>query len=294
MLSATDAAVKAQRPPSKPGAIGVAQQSNKQKKVTPPAATDNGRWLSASGPYQDFVAKCCSLNPFLRKPDPRNYLIESRTSRVAALEFDGAQNAHRVDFNNAERLGKYLQARDGRDVCSRRLFILEGLDPDFVQVLGGYFAVDPSIVLVQERYPRLKVWDRNPDGIVDPSVLPSDVQSNAHFIISYPELRFFGDELKSDRTVCRVTGRPILSIGFEGGPDPVGTVCRRCAFWSRKTDTGWEGKSFFHFLISFWIYVNSIGLGRTPCVFMLPPLFFSTPSSYWGLCRSTLMFSYSA
>jgi hypothetical protein len=235
------------RATDKPDGIGIAQQSKKQKKATRPTVTDDGRWLSARGPYQDFIAKCCSLNPFLRKPDPRNYLIEARTSRVSAVEFDNAQNAHRVDFDDAERLGEYLQVQDGKPVCSRRLFILEGLDPNFVQVLGSYFAVDPSVILVQERYPRINLWDRNHDGVVNPTVLPSDVRSNAHFNICYPELRFFGDDLKYFRTVCLVTGRPILSIGLEGGPDPVGTVCRRCAFWSRKTDAGWECKNFsFH------------------------------------------------
>ena len=233
------------RTANKPEGISTAQQSKKQKKATHPTTTDDGRWLSAKGPYQDFIAKCCSLNPFLRKPDPRNHLIESRTSRVSAIEFDDVQDVHRVDFDDAERLSKYLEVQDGKTVHSRKLFILEGLDPNFVQVLGSYFAVDPSVILVQERYPRLNLWDRNHGGVVDPTVLPSDVKSNARFNISYPELRFFGDDLKYFRTVCLVTGRPILSIGFEGGPDPVGAVCRRCAFWSRKTETGWECKSFF-------------------------------------------------
>ncbi|KAF2435204.1 hypothetical protein EJ08DRAFT_580854 [Tothia fuscella] len=210
--------------------------------------TSNQNWLSSPGPYQETIKKAINLNPSLAKEDPRNIYTIPRlgNSRLVCLDLEltGAPNLDRLkqrEFSNVIDLKVYLDSYHSSPLLQhRRVYIMEGLDPDFVQVIGSHFSIDPSFFLYQERHPRLEVWDRGNHRAIATPRLPS-LSDPKQYVLQYPEMRNFNNELIYYRNVCARTGRPILTIGFEGRLDPISTICRKCSIWTTThPDGSWD------------------------------------------------------
>jgi hypothetical protein len=211
-------------------------------------APEDGRWLSAEGPYRDYIATYCELNLNLRTPDSKNRWSPLRDgeARIAMLELKQGERARRCNFASAAELSAHLKHSSraiGAQNC--RIYIMEGLAPDFVAALGDHFLIDPTFFMGQERTTR---WGLSFEGSKITLELPSLVDSAKSFTIKYYEPRNFG-EIKTFSMWCARTSRNI-SVTQNTRPDlhslkyePVGIVHRKCSFWSSKLNkTGWDGK----------------------------------------------------
>lgn len=114
-------------------------------------------WLSAPGEYQDLVRELCAADPRLRSRCDKN--IRQKTpwpnlnAKLVVLEADSNGVFGKPIGHGPPSLKAYLetQAKLPGDANLRRVFILEGLHPDFVAVLGAHFKMHPSLFIEQER-----------------------------------------------------------------------------------------------------------------------------------------------
>lgn len=104
------------------------------------------------GPYQRLVGDLSYRYPVL------NYLNEFFNkqpvylAQVSVLEFE-EDRVIRINFNHGdgashEKLRQYL---DSPPRCQHRLFLLEDLDPDIIEVLGASLNIDGTILAHQIR-----------------------------------------------------------------------------------------------------------------------------------------------
>lgn len=212
---------------------------------------DQGRWLCTEGPYQDYIAMANGLSPGIEAPDPKNKHVSSRVgqSRSVLLEMKSGNPWSLQAFNSATEIKLHFKerlkenSRESKESCYR-IYILEGLAPDYVEAYGSYFFMDPRFFVRQERN---DVWNLEELNFAsqDSSFLPCLRESNEYFCIKYPEVRQFGPKLKDWRTTCALTGRHIASIGFEGRLEGIGVLNRKFSFWSKEGSNGcWDGKEF--------------------------------------------------
>ena len=118
-----------------------------------PAAKD-GRWLSDEGPYRDYIAAYCELNPNLRTPDSKNRWSPLRDGKahVTMLELEQGKRARRTDFVSAAELlahFRHSSRATWAGICC--IYIMEGLAPDYIAALGDHFLMEPSFFIGQER-----------------------------------------------------------------------------------------------------------------------------------------------
>lgn len=201
-----------------------------------PAAPNAGAWLCAEGPYLDLISNMGNINPGILSPDPKNENIGSRIgqSRSVLLEIkpDG-KTWSCTAFGAVAELRDYFKTRKVQQMRSEfsRIYMLEGLDPEYVEAFGSQFGIDPMFFIGQERQ---ELWRRRDleYHIDDPSSLPSAVRPDKQFRVKYREVREFGPQLTDWRTTCALSGRHIAAIGFNGKLDTVGAVARRMSFCS--------------------------------------------------------------
>jgi hypothetical protein len=213
-----------------------------------PLQRDDGRWLCAEGPYLDYITKMNDLNPGIGNPDPKNKYIGSRVgqSRSVVLEVKPDRTWSCETFKNALEVKTHFKERSNRNSeqstgLHQRIYILEGLDPNYVEAYGSYFFMDPRFFVRQERNDLWNLGDLESD-IHDTFPLPSLIDPDKYFRIKYREVRQFGPQLKDWRTTCALTGRHIAAIGFEGRLDSIGAVARKFSFWSKEGKNGsWDG-----------------------------------------------------
>jgi hypothetical protein len=194
------------------------------------------------------------LNFFLHRPSHpypvRVAVLEFHPEFVTRFSFEGP-----TGYND---LYRYLSATS--TVPQHRLFLVEDLDPTFIELLGSYLNVDGTVFASQIRDAHFTKGSGN--GHVPK--LPSFHDPSHSFTLRYYEARYFkfralsrfGSELVTSANVRRQLqfGISSLHLGRQNGPDAsvlptghVGTVRRNTSFWSRKEiDGSWNGK--IHFL----------------------------------------------
>lgn len=216
----------------------------------PNAQLNDLSWLCSEGPYLEFIEKLKSRNPSLCKPDPKNHRIGSRvgTSRSVLLNICPDHTVTSQHFNSISELKIHFKKRaendgKGEPNTSRRVYILEGLDPQFVEAYGSYFFMDPMLFTRQERN---TVWDMGDiqEGFSDTPYLPSLDNPEKCFRLKYREMRKFGPDFDHWRMICATSGSHIAGIGFEWKLDSVAAVERKCSFWFRYDIGGlggWDG-----------------------------------------------------
>lgn len=217
---------------------------------------NDGRWLCDEGPYREYVAAWCRLNPNLGAPDPKNRWspLRNGNARLAMIELGPDKQARRTDFLSATELSAHFRQLESRppylireknSYGHRRIYILEGLAPDFIAALGEHFLMDPTFFMRQER---TTLWGFPSEGSRQTASLPSLVKPEKSFFMKYYELRRF-EGIRAYTTFCGKTGRNV-GVTRNTRPDlqgfkyePVGIVHRKCSFWSRRCDSeGWDGE----------------------------------------------------
>jgi hypothetical protein len=139
-----------------------------------------------SGPYQDFITGMAAMLPNLAGSDPRNKALslEKRRATVKMIAFKKDSEPKVQDFQVAKDLKLHFDQRlqAAKTVPSnepkRHIYILEGLNGEFIATLGEYFYMDPLFFIEQEVISR---WNKNhsPPQLTEP--LPSLVHHRSHF-----------------------------------------------------------------------------------------------------------------
>ena len=197
----------------------------------------------ASGDYRARIASLCVKYPNLRYPDLESPL-QDFSGRVVSLDLSSESKATRRDFQDPAALESYIEARN--DVASaagnsRRLFLVEGLEPRLTGVLGQCFDIDPMLIVRQQRTASWEPYHRSGNT----PTLPSLLEPSRTFHIPYYELRYYPQGLPDQLDWrCADSGRQISSSRMPGTFDRVGIVDRKVSYWSQKyEDHGWDGGS---------------------------------------------------
>lgn len=158
-------------------------------------------------------------------------------------------------FEGPRALRNYLEqnpAKASRVNHQRRLFILEDMDPDYVDALGLHLGVDPLVFAEQ-----MNTWNFTDSSSVPNRALPSLSRPGKSFTLRYYEIR----TLENPESVGRLTVQMTFAINrrkYEkwrdidvpsggGMQDRRHGFIRRCvSFWtsqSEQSKEGWDGKS---------------------------------------------------
>ncbi|KAF7925558.1 uncharacterized protein EAE98_006783 [Botrytis deweyae] len=218
-------------------------------KYQPDTQSSDLSWLCSEGPYLEFIKSLKSRNPSIYKPDPKNHRIGSRvgTSRSVALNVCPDHTVTSEHFKNVSELKNHFAQRvkdDGKGEPNKmqRVYILEGLDPQFIEAYGSYFFMNPMFFARQGRN---TIWDMRDiqEGFSDSPPLPSLENPDKCFRLKYREMRKFGPEYDHWRTICATSGSHVSGIGFEYKLDSLAAVERKCSFWFRDAadnQGGWD------------------------------------------------------
>ena len=172
---------------------------------------------------------------------------------MAILEF-GPDRVVSPPVSSAEGLRDYLKSSSQSD-CQHRLYLVEDLDREIVDVLGSHFWIDPYLLACQcstsfwanqsaygrpvdalsRQRDRLKSWNSG-------TSFPDATHTPLSFTLRYLETL----ELRSDPLVWSMNsydnfGRELRWDKLDRR-DLVFYVRRNASFWTRKTDHGWDSE----------------------------------------------------
>jgi len=159
-------------------------------------------------------------------------------------------------FGSPQALREYLEhhpAEASREKNHRRLFILEDMEPSYVDILGDHLGVDPLVFSEQ-----MNTWNFSDSRSIPHRGLPSLTQPNQSFTLRYYEIRSLNDASSVDALTYQMTfavnrrryerWRDVDLPTFGNWEDSRHAFIRRCAsFWtSQKPDSsskalGWDG-----------------------------------------------------
>lgn len=151
-------------------------------------------------------------------------------------------------FNTAEGLQARLQGSTStRGSGRRRLFVLEDMEPKFVDVLGQQLSVDPLVFSEQ-----MNTWNSTSSKSVPHRALPSLTSPERSFVMRYYEIRTLDNAHAVDILQNQMTyavnrrkyerWRDVDLPNVE--PDKRHAFVRRCAsFWTSQVgdDDEWDG-----------------------------------------------------
>lgn len=202
------------------------------------------------------------VSRLLNKDEEARHLVDRKVleehgnppGRCCALEFRPHATNSEVSkhyLNDKLSLRKYLEkhcpvdSAPVDDSCKHRLFILEDLTPEYVDLLGNHLHVDPLVFASQ-----INTWRFLNTGTVAQRTLPSLNNPQKSLSVRYPELRTFRDTLNDWRWTFAVNRRKIdpwfpLQGGRVKTPDKVALVRRNMSFWvdnpGLAAADGWNG-----------------------------------------------------
>ena len=169
---------------------------------------------------------------------------EHQTScRVAMVEFPSTHNSETSlrRFEDFPSLCSHLHESNAAKVSScRRVYVMENLSDNYVELLGSHFAIDPFVFACQIQRSN---WEGETRYGNTPKLLSCRDPSKT-FSIWYNEVRVF-DHPKDGLRDC-ISGRGISFAKLGHGYwhlNKVGVIRRVASFWSRGTENGgWEGQ----------------------------------------------------
>lgn len=207
----------------------------------------DGSWIAPPGKYQDLTKELCGSDPRLRQPDTKtlSHGIEwsGRHARAILIEFiDGSDlGAPPHVFSDGEKLREHIcRLKNEKKHRSNAVYILEGLNRDFVGVMGPHFDVHPSMFLEYERITHQPKHNRGHS-----SLLASCLATRSYLYMNYEELVLLPDEVRGKHGLrCADTGRNIYVTRVNGEFSSTGMVHRKCIFWNRTrpADDAWDCK----------------------------------------------------
>jgi len=211
--------------------------------MNPPRESD---WLSAPGEYQDLVSALSASDPRLRSRYKKNLAQDIQwpnpRAKLVVLEADSNEVFGEPAKHDPPSLKAYLETRaQSPDVADlRRVFILEGIHPDFVAVLGAHFKMHPSFFVEHERVVLFEECDT--------IVLPATTKMRQHYTMKYFELTRLPQSVQGNFTMCcAVTGRHIGVTRAKGKFLDVGVLRRKCSIWRQASlaGSGWDCESAY-------------------------------------------------
>ncbi len=143
------------------------------------------------------------------------------------------------EFVNSAQLRTHFQlASHNHD--RRRIYIMEGLAPDFVSIIGGHFFMEPTFFLRQER---TCVWSNDFTPVSDALPHPSLLNADKSFHLQYCELRQFSKAIENRYYFCERTRRHVgMTAPRHKEETTTGILRRKVSWWSRTTEGGgWDG-----------------------------------------------------
>ncbi|KAI8633625.1 hypothetical protein F5Y19DRAFT_489092 [Xylariaceae sp. FL1651] len=206
----------------------------------------DGRWLCRAGEYQDLVSDLCAADPRLRQRDEK--AVRQKTpwpvhhARLVVLECsDGRTFGGPVEYT-PQALRDCLESQRERSSPEdpSRVYILEGLHPSFITVLGDRFKMHPSLFTEHER---VGVISHTALRESDTGILPAMTRTREHYTMKYFELLRLPQEIRGRFEInCSMTGRHIGVTREKGQFSDVGTLHRKCSVWRRYHEhgQGWD------------------------------------------------------
>jgi hypothetical protein len=202
-------------------------------------ASSVGNWLSNDPNYGSLIRDLCASDPRLRQRDIKS--LERRTpwpaprTRVALFEAPVEEPFGSPLFiHSAVSLQKILDGSPEDGACNkRRLIVVEGLSPEYIDVLGPYFDTHPSFFADHER------WCGE---AVDAIPLPTAILTQEHVRLEYVELIHLDERLLGKfRIFCAKTARAVSATRILGEFSDVGSLERKCSVWRReRLSAGWD------------------------------------------------------
>jgi hypothetical protein len=196
-----------------------------------------------SGPYRRYIEALSGSNPGLKKADPNNKgpLIKEN-AKVVLLDSPAIEQTkyEKTEFRNSGKLREHFE-HSPRAHSHRRIYLMEGLAPDFVAVLGGHFFMEPTFFQRQER---TCVWSNDFTPVSDALPQPSLLSPNKSFHLQYCELRQFNKALENRYYFCQRTRRHVgMTAARHKEESTTGILRRKLSWWCRETsDGGWDGR----------------------------------------------------
>ena len=203
--------------------------------------------LSSPGQYRDAIEKLKNKYPNLRDPDHSVYANDRRYAsvpQIACFDFTAPNNVvtkHFQDTAEARTFIEQLTASQNANEPVRRLFLLQGLDPECVSLFGTALEIGPILFM---RHQRTSLWERSSNQPGNTPELASLLDSKREFVSDYPELRRLHLKTPTFAMRCAENGRNLSLSRQNGEFDHVGVLQRKLSFWSQERGKqGWTGRS---------------------------------------------------
>ena len=208
-------------------------------------------------PAQDHYWKSHELltakYPNLANPDFKLWAKPAQFAsppRIACFEFHAdsmtSEAPLKTVFNGLEELKAYLSQTPAASLIfspTRRIFVMEGLQPSYIAELGRELKVDPRVCF---RHQRFALWESTVPTAGNSLRLPSVIAEEGSFCMDYCQLMHLNTVSQDFTSRCAENERHIASSrqGRSEGRkfDGIGIAHRKASFWSRKLDNGgWTG-----------------------------------------------------
>lgn len=206
-------------------------------------ATDFSQKPSAYIYPADAQAKQPERNTFSRTSTWHSW-IRARP-RVVALHLDSSGSfGPATEYQSSVGLQTHLDHRNLSNTTSQRsIYLLEGLSPEFTEVLGSHFRLPPSIFQDHERLIAFHKRATGESGGIP--FLPSAIHGRSYVSLKYHEPLSLSVVPTGFRNLCEVSGRHIAVTKIMGSFCEDVILRRKCTFWSRKLATGgWDCESY--------------------------------------------------
>ncbi|KAF1939235.1 hypothetical protein EJ02DRAFT_408830 [Clathrospora elynae] len=201
-----------------------------------------GSWLCAEGPYRKYIEALSGSNPGLKKSDPNNKDQPLKNGNALVILLDapatGQPEFTSTEFRNEKDLRSHFQDTT-HNHNRRRIYLMEGLAPDYISIIGGHFFMEPTFFQRQER---TCVWSNDFTPVSDALPQPSLLDPEKSFHLQYCELRQFNKELENRYYFCERTRRHVgMTASRQQEKSTIGILRRKVSWWCRKTDSeGWD------------------------------------------------------
>ncbi|SCO03154.1 uncharacterized protein FFB20_11873 [Fusarium fujikuroi] len=201
---------------------------------------EDGSWLSAPGPYRDLIGSLCASRPDLRSRDKTNesdWPPTCYSPRVVALEMQANSVHECLKTSDPIELDHHIESYKAKESAKKRkIYILEGLNPEFISVLGKHLMIHPTL------FTDHLWWDvySCTGHTMNNTALASSEQD--YICFEYPEEFLINVESRTrDLSYCLKTGRFTTKANL-GANLATLTVDRKCSFWSSNlsADGSWN------------------------------------------------------
>jgi hypothetical protein len=194
-----------------------------------------------------------NLHYVLKLYDRCDRFAKYRSPRVTVLEFfrlgQTDSSFTRADIDSPQSLWANLSQAHSREGSEhKRVYMMESLTPEYIEIFGWHFNIDPIVFANQIRSTNWE--DPEGHGYGNLQRLLSDRDPGVFFLLRYYEIRKFSKEIENLATTeleDACTGRKISFARIRGQYHGIGVVRRNASFWKRRVgQSGWDGMLSFY------------------------------------------------